>query len=179
MSTQYAEDDAIPYDIVDDVEIGDLTDQQGGLLDRASRVSFEIRKATVRTTEDKENNKNWMVKKLALEVAVCAGGIDGEGKSANSRLFPEFILKFNEKDYPEKYGSDWWQNKSRYPTKMLFKALDIPLKGLTVNDDFLINLVGREFVADIKQKQKQEKVNGKYVKIDGEFENELTNFRAA
>lgn len=182
MSSSYYEEEAVgtedhvPFDVTEEVEVEDLTEQQGGLIDKAVRVAFEIKKSTTRVTEDKQTKK-WMVKKLALDVVIGPDGIDGEGAYAGSHMFPEFILQMNLKDFPDRYSSDWWKNKARYPTKVFFKAMDIPLKDLKVNDEFHAAMLGRNFIADIKVKQRQEKVNGKYVNIDGEYENELKNFR--
>lgn len=171
-------EDAVPFDVTEEVEVEDLTEQQGGVVDKATRVPFEIRKSTTRITEDKESKK-WMVKKLALDVVIGADGIDGEGKFAGAHLFPEFILTMNTKDFPDKYTSDWWKTKARYPTKVFFKAMGLELQGVKVNDEFHSTLISRGFIADIKVKQRQEKVNGKYQNVDGEFENELANFRPA
>jgi hypothetical protein len=183
MSSYYEEEavgteDHVPFDVTEEVEVEDLSEQQGGVVDKATRVSFEIRKSTTRVTEDKDTKK-WMVKKLALDVVIGTDGIDGEGKYAGAHLFPEFILTMNTKDFPDKYSSDWWKTKSRYPTKMFFKAMRLGQEGVKVNDEFHTALVSRGFIADIKVKPRQEKVNGKYINIDGEFENELTNFRPA
>lgn len=165
------------FSINDEFEVGDLADQQGGVLDPAQRVSFEVRKASIRTIEDKQNGNTWMLRKLAVEVSISPLGVDGEGKLANKRIFPEFILVMNTTDYPDKYGSDWWKREARYPTKQFLKALGIDISSVRVNDEFLAGLMGREFIADIKRKERREKVEGKY-RGTGEFENQLDNFRA-
>jgi hypothetical protein len=175
MSTYHSDDD-IPFDVTDEIEVDDLSDQEGNdVIEPASRVGFVIKKAELRIAKDKEND-NWFVKRLSLQVAIGPLGTDGEGKNANRRVFPEFILAFNAADYPDKFSKPWWEKQSRFPTKALFSALDIPLKGTKINDDFLVSLQGREFVADITKKAKEERVDGKYVKT-GEFDNELKNFR--
>src|ERR1051325_389041 len=132
MSTAYVEEEG--FDVVDDFEVGDLSDQQGGVLDPAQRIGFEIKRATVRTTEDKETG-NWMVRRLSLEAAIGPLGTDGEGKYAGKRLFPEFILTFNAADFPEKYNKDWWKRQARYPTKQLFKALGIDITAVRVRSE--------------------------------------------
>jgi hypothetical protein len=177
MSDMY-DSDEVPFDVTEEIEVGDLNDQQGGVLDPAQRVPFTIRKASVRTQKDKDSGK-WTIHRLVIEAQVGPDGTDGEGKYAGKVLFPEFILALNTADFADRFASDWWKNQSRYPTKAFFKAMDVPLQGTRINDDFLFGLTGREFVADIKRSERRAKGdNGKWAGT-GEFENELTGFRAA
>jgi len=167
----------VPFDVHEEIDVGDLSDQQGGVLEPAAKVNFTIKKASVRTAEDKDTHA-WMVKRLVVEAQIGPGGVDGEGKYAKKVLFPELVLTFNKADFPEAFKSPWWEKEARFPTKQFLKALGEDVTSVRINDDFLSSLIGREFVADIKRKEIRTKVNGKY-EGTGDFKNELANFRTA
>lgn len=170
-------DEEVPFDVNDEIDVGDLSDQQGGVLEPASKVRFHIKKASVRTAEDKDT-KTWMVKRLVVEAQVTSDGVDGEGKYANKVLFPELILTFNKSDFPDAFAKPWWEKEARYPTKQFLKAMGEDITNVRINDDFLSGLTGREFIADIKRSEIRAKKNGKY-EGTGDFKNELVNFRSA
>lgn len=165
------------FQVNEPVEVGDLSEQQGGVLEAAQRVGFVIRKATVRTQEDKDT-KQWSVKRLSVEAAIGPLGVDGEGKYAGKVLFPEFILTFNKADFPDKFSKPWWEKEARYPLKQFLRALGRDITQVRVNDEFLIGLQNEEFTADIKRKEIQTKGDDDKYHGSGDFKNELTNFRA-
>lgn len=166
------------FQVTEEVSVGDLSDQQGGVLEAASKVSFTIRKASVRTQDDKESGK-WSVKRLAVEAAIGPLGVDGEGKYAGKVLFPEFILTFNKTDFPEKFNKPWWEKEARFPLKQFLKALNRDITQVRVNDDFLLSLQNEEFIADIKRKEIQTKGDDEKWHGSGDFRNELANYRSA
>lgn len=180
------------FDINEPIEIGDLSDQTGDeAIDPAKRVGFIIKKATIRTqlenNQSAESDENkWLVRRLALQVAVGPDGVDGEGKYANKRFFPELPLTFNTNDFPAKYDSDYYKKRARNDTKTFFTALGYnPSKLPAINDEFLIGLVEQEVIADITRKEKRffnaeagENGEGAW-QGSGEYQNLLTNFRAA
>lgn len=165
------------FQVQEEVSVGDLSDQQGGVMEAASKVPFTIRKASVRTQEDRDS-KLWTVKRLSVEAAIGPLGVDGEGKFANKVLFPEFVLTMNTTDFPDKFSSSWWQKEARFPLKQFLKALNRDITQVRVNDEFLIGLQNEEFIADIKRVEiKTKGDDGKY-HGSGDFKNELANFRA-
>lgn len=166
------------FQVTDEVSVGDLTDQQGGVLEAASKVPFTIRKASVRTQDDKESGK-WSVKRLVVEAAIGPLGVDGEGKYANKVLFPEFVLTFNSADFPERFASNWWRKEARFPLKQFLRALGREITQVRVNDEFLISLMNEEFIADIKRKEIQTKGDDGKWHGTGDFKNEIANYRAA
>lgn len=166
------------FQVTDEVEVGDLSEQQGGVLEAASKVGFTIRKASVRTQEDKET-KLWSVKRLAIEAAIGPLGVDGEGKYAGKVMFPEFILTFNKTDFPDKFSKPWWEKEARFPLKQFLKALNRDITSVRVNDEFLLGLQNEEFTADIKRKEIQTKGDDEKWHGSGDFRNELANYRAA
>lgn len=191
MSTGYSMEDDSDVDINSPVVMESLEDQETtDLLDKARKVHFEIKKATVRTQHIDPQNKSseWIFKRLSLQVAVGSEGVDGEGASANRRLFPEFLLAFNREATQDLYDfdSEWYKKKARGPAKELFAALGFSLNPPpAVDHDFLEALAGREFIADITVKsvdKKTDKKNdkGKWIyEPTGDYRNELANFRSA
>lgn len=174
----YGDSEEVGFQVSEEVSVGDLTDQQGGVLEAASKVPFTIRKASVRTQDDKESGK-WSVKRLVVEAAIGPLGVDGEGKYANKVLFPEFVLTFNSADFPEKFASNWWQKEARFPLKQFLRALGREITQVRVNDEFLIGLQNEEFIADIKRKEIQTKGDDQKWHGTGDFKNEIANYRAA
>lgn len=185
MSTAYATDTDSDVDINEPVMVGDLSDQETtDVIEPASKVPFIIKKASVRTqhSDPKDTSSPWAVKRLVIDAAIATDGVDGEGKYANKHIFSELILTFN----TDIYNSEWWMKKSRGPTKQFFAALGFDVASLPAIDaDFLNELAGKEFVADIRKRPIQEKTaeindKGKNIYRDtGDFKNELANFRGA
>lgn len=184
MSTAYAQADDAP-DINEPIVMDSVADQEtSDVIDPARKVPFIIKKASVRTqnVDSKDASSDWAVKRLVIDAAIGADGVDGEGKYANKHIFSELILTFNR----DIYNSEWWMKKSRGPTKQFLQAMGFdPAQPPTIDSEFLGELVGREFVADILRRAIQEKTseinaNGKNVYRDtGDFKNELSNFRSA
>ena len=184
MSTSYAEADD-DVDVNEPLVMDDISDQEvSDVIDPAKRVPFVIKKASIRVQHQDFNDKSspWAVKRLVIDAAIGADGVDTEGKYANKHLFAELVLAFNK----EIYNSEWWLKKSRGPTKQFFVALGFnPAELPTIDTDFLGELGGREFIADVQRKPIQKKTDqvnesGKAVYADtGDFKNELANFRSA
>lgn len=183
MSAQYAMDDDV--DINEPVVMDDLSDQETrDVIDPASKVPFTIKKASIRKqyADPQDKNSTVEVTRLVIDAAIDSEGVDQEGKYAGKHLFSELILTFNK----ETHTGDWWLKRSRGPTKQFFAALGFDPAALpAINSEFLSDLVGRQFIADIRKRPIQEKTSevndkGKAVYRDtGDFANELQNFRAA
>lgn len=168
------------FDVNDD-EVVDVSDQESGPIEAAKGVRFEIKKASVSVWKEKNGpHDDWYTKKLALEVAVVEGiDIDGVMKYAGRRFFPELCYKVNYADYPDKFKSDWWKNKSKADFKEFAgKAMGLDVSQIRINDAFLEELVGQEFIANVTKKEIQNKVDDEYVGT-GEYKNELKYFKKA
>lgn len=184
MSTAYAKDDDVDLN-ESPIQMDDLSDQQvSDVIDPARKVPFVIKKASVRKQYADQNAKSGTpdVVRLVIDAAINADGVDTEGKYANKHLFTELILTFNK----EVKTGEWWEKRSRGPTKQFFQALGYSPSSLpTIDADFLQELGGKEFIADILRKPIQEKTDeindrGKNVYVNsGEYKNELANFRSA
>jgi hypothetical protein len=182
-ATQTDDDDVVPYDVTEEVEVGDLSDQESGVLPASSRVIGEVKKASVKT--NLENNKypqaddnEWTFKSLHLEIGIGPLGIDGEGAYANKVLFADLIVSYNDRacerkavSAGKKYNRQWWEREARYPAKQFIRAIGGDVTNVRINDDFLISLLGVSVMFDIK------KVKDTF-RGEGEFKNELANWRA-
>lgn len=185
MSTQYAREDE-DIDLNDPVLVGDLSDQTvSDVIDPARKVPFIIKKASVRKQYADANDKSSTVEvtRLSIDAAIGADGVDTEGKYANKHIFCDLVLAFNK----ETHTGEWWEKRSRGPTKQFFQALGYDVANLPpIDADLLGELGGKEFVADILRKPIQNKTDqlnpttGKAIYANsGDYKNELANFRAA
>lgn len=177
----YGDSGSEGFDVTDEVDVGDLSTQTGNdVIDPHRKVRFEIRKASVRPYQ-KDGEEQWRKKFLALDLAVTSDGVDGEGKYANKHFFQDLLLVTNTSHYPE-LDTEHYRTKARFDTKVFLKAMGFdPAKPPRINDDFLIELTGREVIADITRREIQQpptEQGGKWVGT-GEFRNEIKNFRAA
>lgn len=180
MSTQYAREDE-DVDLNEPLVMDDLSNQEvSDVMDPFRKVPFVIKKAQVRRQKDDDGTVQ--VTRLSIDAAIGADGVDGEGKYANKHLFTDLVLSFNK----ETHTGEWWEKRSRGPTKQFFMALGYDPAALPrIDQEFLDELGGKEFVADILRKpiqQKTEELNdkGKNIYRDtGEFKNELSNYRKA
>jgi len=173
------------FDINEPIEMDDLSTQTSeDVLDPVRRVPFVVKKATIRTQlEDNKHvqseDNRWKVKRLALQLAIGTEGTDGEGKYKGKYLFPELILTFNVADFPEQYSTEYYQKRARADTKAFFQALGFDVKALpTITDEFLVDLIDREVIADITRKERRtfnpetEEWEG-----TGEYINNITNYK--
>lgn len=185
MSASYDEDnDPIPFDVEDEIVVGDLTDQEGGVLPGSTRVVGQIRKASVKRSlldnkyDEREDNP-WTFKYLNLEIKIGEAGIDGEGAYAGKVIFtsmmdviltyspPACRLKAESKGKP--FNAEWWAKTARLGAKQFFIAINGSAKDVKVNDEVLTALVGQVVMFDIKKEKDGTR--------EGEFSNRLTNWR--
>lgn len=180
-----SEDNEYGFEVTDEFQVDDLSTQTAeDVLEPVRGVPFVIRKATIRT--QLENNKfgqaddnKWLVKRLALQVAIGPEGTDGEGRYAKKVMFPELPLAFNTQEFATKYGTEYYQKRARVDTKGFFNAIGLnPAKLPAINDEFLTGLVGQEFTADITRKERRAQDGDGEWQGTGEFRNEIKNYKA-
>ena len=176
-------EDGVPFDVTEDLDVGDLSEQEGGVLPAASRVIGEIKKASVKTNlmnnkASQSEDNPWTFKSLHLEIAIGPLGTDGEGTYKGKVLFADLIAVFDPaacrksaENRGKKYNASWWERESRYPLKQFIKAVSGDVKAVKINDDFLLSLVGTAVMFDIKKTKDS-------FRGEGEFRNELANWRA-
>lgn len=149
-------------------------------IEPAKGVTFEITKVLIDTYTPKDKSE-WMKRSLKLYVAVDKKGVDGKGKYARKVFFPRILVQVNREDYD--FTKDWYKAKTggawgEY--NELLTALGFPNNPAPKNDAaFRKSLAGRKFMADISKDKRQtyDQSSGKYVKVEGEFENHLRNLR--
>lgn len=182
-----SEDVEVGFAVNDPIEVGDLSTQTAeDVLEPARRVPFTVKKAAIRTQlEDNKHveseDNRWKVKRLALQLAIGAEGVDGNGKYANKRLFPELALTFNTSDFPEQYSTEYYQKRARADTKAFFLAMGFDVKSLPpITDEFIADLVERDVIGDITRKEvRQLNTETNEWEGTGEYKNLITNYRSA
>lgn len=171
---------------LDDIEIaGEDVSQAQPMSDEdwiepAKGVTFEVVKAMIDTYTPKDKTE-WMKRSLKLYVQVDKSGVDGKGRYARKMFFPRILVQVNREDYD--FSKDWYKPRTggawgEY--NELLTALGFPNNPAPTNNKaFRDSLVGRKFTADISKDKRQtyDRDSGKYVKIDGEFENHLRNLK--
>lgn len=149
-------------------------------IEPAKGVVFEITKVLIDTYTPKDKTA-WMKRSLKLYVAVDKQGVDSKGKYARKVFFPRILVQVNREDYD--FTKEWYKPKSggawgEY--NELLTALRLPNNPAPKNDAaFRKSLVGQKFMADISKDKRQayDQASGKYIKVEGEFENHLRNLR--
>lgn len=187
MTTDYIEppdDDLPPFDVTEELEIGDLTDQEGGTLPPATRVVGEIKKASVKrclmdNKYDERPDNPCTFKYLHLEIKIGPDGINENGDYAGKHVFTsmmDIVLTYNEdacrkkaESNNKKFNAHWWAKESRYGAKQFFVAVLGDAKNIRVNDDLLLSLLGQAVMFDIKKEKDTDR---------GEGGNRLQNWRA-
>lgn len=171
---------------LDDIEIPgeDISEAQPmsdeDWIEPAKGVTFEVVKAMIDTYVPKDKS-DWMKRSLKLYVQVDKHGVDGKGRYARKMFFPRILVQVNREDYD--FTKDWYKPRSggawgEY--NEMLTALGFPNNPAPKNDKaFRDSLVGKKFTADISKDKRQtyDAAAQKYVKIDGEFENHLRNWK--
>lgn len=171
---------------LDDIEIPgeDVSEAQPmsdeDWIEPAKGVTFEVIKAMIDTYTPKDKTE-WMKRSLKLYVQVSKDGVDGKGRYARKMFFPRILVQVNREDYD--FTKDWYKPKSggawgEY--NEMLTAFGFPRDPAPTNNRaFRDSLVGRKFIADISKDKRQtyDATAQKYVKIDGEFENHLRNWK--
>ena len=194
--------DTPKFDVTEPVEPDSLADQESGILPAASKVLFNIKKATIKTVlvdnKIKEGERldattldinKWTAKQLHLELQVGSDGIDGAGAYANKVLFLDLYLKVNlvalkeaharrtltnqiKGESTKAFNETWWTKESRYPTKQFYLSLGISIENPPPADD--------DFLISLIGCQVIADITrvADLFRGQGEFKNEVKNFRS-
>lgn len=177
------------------IEGEDVSEAQGmganeDWMEPAKSVTFEITKCFLDTYTPEGGE--WKNRSLKLYVAISKDGTDGKGKYARKVFFPgnngRILVAVNRESYDFTVNAkgnktEWYKAGSggafgEY--NELLMALKFPNKPAPRNDKaFRDSLVGMKFVADITKEKREvyDRAEGKSVKIDGEYENHLRNWK--
>jgi len=152
---------------VEEVKIGDMSAirKERNLIPPAKDVHMRIKSASVQSF----NEGRYRQIKLQLQI------VDGiEGKYKNNVLFQTVTYYAD----PTFYTKEWFQKKQHLvELKFLCNALGDDLSGVVINDAFLLSLNGKELLGTIKQSKKKDWVDKQGVKVEGEMQNEVVNFK--
>ncbi|MBU2052538.1 DUF669 domain-containing protein [Patescibacteria group bacterium] len=141
-------EEQVPFEVVDAVEVGDLSGVQQSLLPITQNVLVRVQKAGVDTSKDKA------LKSLRVELRIVNGIMVGEEiKYMNKPIFPGFMDLCIWAD-PAVKTSDWYQRKQHLlGFKQFCQALEIPLDSIKVNDEFCQGLIGKELLVNITHEE--------------------------
>lgn len=147
------------FNVNEPVDVQDLAEvkEERSLTPPAKVVKVRISKAAVQTTQDKD------IKSLKLELRIADGipmvnkeSGETEMRYQNKPLFTGImdIVIWADLSVKERSTKDWWNKKQHLiGLKQFCQALDIPLTGLQVNDEFISSLIGRELAVDIQHEE--------------------------
>lgn len=189
------------FQVTDEQEVADLTEtkEQRSIMPVVKALKVRIAKGEVASNANPKEGKVADIKGLKLEVRVVEGvethdQETGEVsfKYVNKPLFTglmdlvfwadlEVVGTKGKNAGKARKDVDWWKNdQHRVEFKKFLTALDLPLKGLKINDEFFANLSGREVLVDI-QHEKEQVLNpetGAYVDT-GRLSERLKNWKKA
>jgi len=170
--------DNVPFDVVNEYEVADLTDVKAdkNLFPATKDLKVRINKVALQTNDDKD------IRTLNIELRVVDGipNNDGGMERIEAPIFTGFMDLVYGADLTVKGRADnkWWKNNQHLVEfKNFCKALDIPLAGIKVNDQFIADLIWKELlVSVVHQAETIKDQDGKKVKT-GEFQQRLSNWK--
>lgn len=137
-------EEQVGFDVVDEVQVGDLSGVQAEILPVAPNVKVRISKASIKTSKDKA------LKSLNLQLNIVDGIMIGdELKYVNKPIFTGFMDLCVWAD-PTVKTSQWYKSQQHLlGLKQLCLALEIDVKSVKINDEWLASLIGRELLINI------------------------------
>lgn len=144
----------VPFDVTDEVIVGDLTAVQQAITPVAQNVRVRIVKASLEPSKDKA------LKTIKTELKVVEGipvlnqqTGETELKFQNKSLFPGF-MELCVWANPAIKNSTWYKNQQHLlGFKQFCQALSLDIKAVKINDEFLGSLIGRELLVSIRHEQ--------------------------
>lgn len=169
------EEETIPFDVTEEVEVGDLTAVQEEILPKANGVKVQIVKASVKPSKDKLlKSLNVMVR--FIEGIVSNGELKYEsGKKTGFTSFMDLVIWAS----PEKSeNSDWYKNGQHLlGFKQFLQAIGEPVSPAPkINDAWLESIKGRECLVNIVHEEESSVINGERVKT-GAFSAKFKNWK--
>ena len=151
--------DEAPFQVGEEIEVGDISDVQQALLPVAKGVHGQIRKAGIAKSNDGS------LKSLKLEIEMVDGiPIDNpetgetEAQYVGKVIFPGFmdLCCWASPDRPDAKG--WYKTKQHLlGFKELMAALGEDLKAVRINDEFFERITGRDVLFSIKHEADSQK----------------------
>ena len=184
------------FNVQEPLDVQDLSDvkEEKNLTPVTKNLKVRVAKAGLMSNENKEQNKVANIKSLKLELRIVDGiaTVDTESgetimKYVNKPLFTGLmdVIVWADLTVPHAKGGtradqDWWKKKQHLVGLSQFcKALELPLTGLKITDEFFAELIGKELLIDIQhEKETVLDSEGKRV-ATGTFKEKIRNFKKA
>lgn len=167
------------FEVNDGYEVADLTDVKAdkNLFPVTKDLHVRIAKAATQ----KNNNKNIYALKLELRTMNETVISDEKVIKADYPIFNGLMDLVYGADLTVDGRSEnkWWKNNQHLVEfKNFCKALDIPMNGIKINEEFLSNLIGREVLVSVVH-EAEKAVNPETGKKEptGEFSQKLKNWK--
>jgi len=157
------DDDDNPIQVVEETEVQDMTnvpDTDQSLFPVSADVRVHIKRAGSQESND------GMIKVLLLGLQAMEGvpGIHPETGEEIMKYQGAYInhgfITFTywvDPERPNPKGTDWVSaGKAFIGFKQLLKALDKPLVGVRVNDEFMRSLIGNDLIVDVNQEKNKD-----------------------
>lgn len=170
----------VPFDVTNEYDVQDLTDVKAdkNLFPVTKDLLVRIAKAGT------QKNKNKNIYSLKLELRTVNEFPLADGKVINPN-FPIFnslmdLVYGADLSVENRSTNKWWKNSQHLVEfKNFCKALDIPLSGIKVNDEFLASLIDREVLVSVAH-EPEKVTDDKGEKVaTGEFNQKLRNWKKA
>lgn len=173
----------VPFDVMPEYEVADLTDvkQDRDLFPVTSGLKVRINKAGNQANKDKD------IFSLKLDLRPVDGiqvtdPESGEttAKFVNKPIFTSImdLVYGADLSVKDRATNKWWKNNQHLVEfKNFCTALDIPVKGIKVNDEFFSSLIGREILVNVLHEADSKKdETGKKVSL-GTFSQKLKGWK--
>lgn len=179
-------DEQIGFNVTEEVQVGDLSDvkETRVLTPQAQNVRVRITKASTQENKDKD------IRSLRLELRIVDGipvhnqeSGEAEMKYQNKPVFTGImdLIYWADVSVKGRSAKQWWKSSQHLVgLKKFCQALDIDLKSVKVNDDFLETLLDRELLIDIGHEEETQlnQETGERVKL-GTFRERIKAFKKA
>lgn len=171
------------FQVNDQIDVPDLADvkEQRSLVPAAKDVLFKIESGAIVASNAKD------IKSLDLTLVIVEGiEVLEEGEKVirfqgrKMKTGHMTLCVWADKTVGARPASDWWKNDQHLVGfKQFCMALDIPLSGIKVNDDFLASLAGREVRATIVHEEETTKDQTGAKQKTGTFREKLKFWKKA
>lgn len=166
------------FDVTEAYDVVDLTEVKAdrNLTPACKNLKVRVDQAATQANQDKDIYSL----KLTLRIVDGIPSPEGVPQYVNKPLFTNLMdLVYGAKlDVKNRDTSKWWKgNQHLVEFKNFCKALEIPLSGIKVNDEFLSSLLGKEVLVDVVHEAETALDEaGKKVKT-GTFREKLKNWK--
>lgn len=169
--------DEAPFEVGEEIEVGDLSTVQDDIMPASKGVLVEIRKAAVKSTGDM--GMKYLNLQMTLPNGIATQNADGElvARYVNKIVFNS-MMDLVVWAGPTKTSAWFQERKHLLGFKEFCRALGLDLTSIKINDRFCERLIGRRLLVNIKHEAETELVDGKREKT-GKMRERYTGWKAA